>query len=220
MAYDEQIQSAVLQLQTLQSQFNLALTQYKQAYASYAQAIRNNGSKASAQVYLGQINTLNTRLSQLYSQIRVVLSQVNPAYQEITSENITEGKNLTSVYATLLEEKRKINELLADYQTLEEAQNYTSLKVGSNHGKYVIFSIIAVILIVLVFKQLVNFTSSSSEMRGGGNISTYNLIFNFILMILLLFLALVFKHSAGFILWGLIVLAYVLIKIKAFHKFK
>jgi hypothetical protein len=296
---DQQIQSAVLKLETLQKQFSLAMNQYKAAFASYTNEINNPSTKytympnhiywalpllktqsvanekacealcssdsnckaasfyylnsnpknkycftssgttkpvpfsfpgvtigtiypaaKSAQLYLEKIKELNLQLTSLHSQILNALKDVNPAYQSIVSQRQVEGNNLNQVYMSLLEQKNKIDQLLSEYNTLDHVQSDTALQVESNYMYYRILIIVAIIVAFFAIKQVLANSLSSSGMSGGGRGSTYDLLFNFILMVLLLFLADTFKHSAGYILWALLVLAYVLVKIKVLPKFK
>jgi|UniRef100_A0A6C0DSF3 hypothetical protein len=296
---DQQIQSAVLKLETLQKQFSLAMNQYKTAVASYTNEITNPNQKytyipnsfylgwpllkiqnvanekacealcssdpnckgatyyylnskpntkycitssgtskpfpiklpgvnvgvitpssQSAQLYLEKIKELNTNLTSLHSQILNTLKDINPTYQSIVSQTQVQGNNLNQVYMSLLDEKYKIDQLLAEYNTLDHVQNDTALQVESNYMYYRIVFIIAIIIAFFAIKQVIANSASSSGMTGGGKASLYDILFNFILMILLLFLAHAFQHSAGYILWALLVLAYVLVKIKVLPKFK
>ena len=284
-----QIQSSVLKLETLKTQFSLVLNKYKQIYANYQSQIKSSGSskyvslngrtywgtsgittttsstitecqalcssnsKCSgaiwnksnnscnlrsgysgvtpgslldyaivppAQLYLGQLRDLNAQLTNLHSQIISALLEINPTYQKVVTNDDVKGKYLNNVYSTLMQEKIQIDDLLAEYNTLDHVQNDTALQVESNYSYYRIFIIISIIVIFFVMKQLVVYSASLSEMRGGGKKLTYDILFNLILMILMLFLANEFQHSAGYILWSIFVLAYVFMKIKALPKFK
>lgn len=296
---DQQIQSSVLKLETLKTQFSLAMNQYKVARESYTNSISNSSTKytnipdriyfalpllktqivenekaceaqcssdttckaatyyylnsrpaskycitssgttsptpfsfpgvkmsvllpnsKNAQLYLEQIRVLNTQLTSLHSQILNALQDINPTYQSVVNKTEIEGNNLNSVYMSLVQEKEKIDQLLMEYNTLDNAQIDTALKVESNYMYYRILFIVALIVAFFAIKQVVANSVSSSGMSGGSKAIKYDLFFNFILMILMLFLAQVFQHSAGYILWALLVLAYVLVKIKVLPKFK
>jgi hypothetical protein len=196
---EQQIQSAILKLETLQKEFSLTMNQYKKAFASYTNSINNPITK-TRQLYLEQIKELNTKLTKLNSQIMNVSNDVNPSYQSSVNQIVTGENNLNYVYISLKEEKDKIDKLLAEYNTLDNVQMDSALKVESNYAYYRIFLIIVIILIFLLIKQMLSYSlySSSSGMRGGGiKISLYDMLFNFILIILFLFLAHAFKHSAG-----------------------
>jgi hypothetical protein len=121
---------------------------------------------------------------------------------------------------SLIEENNKINDVLAEYNTLDHLHNETLLKVESSYVYYRIVFIVAIIIIFFVVKEMTTYSLSNYGMKGGGKKITYDLMFNFILMILLLFLAQTFKHSAGYILWCLFVLSYVLVRLKVFPNFK
>jgi len=296
MAYQEQINSSVLKLETLQKEFSLTMNQYKKALASYENEISNPSQKYStfpgniyfalpfskteivedeakcaalcssdpnckaanfyymnsnekqkicitssgdskpmpfslpgvnfttiypasktAQLYLAQVKELNTKLSTLHSQILSSLKDVDPSYQSLVKETKVEGNNLDKVYMSLLDEKNKIDQLLAEYNTLDHVQSDTSLKLESNQMFYRVLFIVAIILIFLSFRYVIRIGATQS---GGGSASLYDMLFNFVLMVLLLFLAMAFQHAAGYILWAILVLAYVLVKLRIIPKFK
>jgi hypothetical protein len=166
--------------------------------------------------YLEKINKLNTFLLTLHSQILNVTKSVNPDHQRLVNNIEIDGKNLEDIYMSLNNERKRINKLMREYDTLEGTETETSLRSDSNYMYYRIFFIVAVIIVFVTLKQLLFPTFFSNGMTGGGKSSFYDLIFNFILMVLLLVLAQTFKHSAGYILWALFVLTYIFIKLKVF----
>jgi hypothetical protein len=168
MGDQQKIQSAILKLETLKTQFSLAMNQYKTASSNY------QTSRTPAN--LAQVNSLNSKLINLHAQILQTLKEVNPSYQSVSNATEIQGKNLFNVNENLTREKRKINALLAEYNTLEHLQTDTSLKVESNYSYYKILIIISIIVIFFIIKQLVSFSLSDSQMRGGGKTHFYNLL--------------------------------------------
>jgi hypothetical protein len=177
-------------------------------------------NSSASQFYLEKINEMNALLLRLHSEISNTLKKVNPEYQNVVKNTEIEGKNLEDIYMSLNDEKKKIDKLLGKYNTLERRQTDSGLRTESNYMYYRVLMIVAVIVVFVTLKQLLFTSFSSYGMMGGGKSSFYDLSFNFILMILLLLLAQTFNHSAGYILWALLVLTYVLIKLKVFSKFK
>jgi hypothetical protein len=169
MGDQQKIQSAILKLETLKTQFSLAMNQYKTASSNY------QTSRTSAN--LAQVNSLNGKLINLHAQILQTLKEVNPSYQSVSNATEIQGKKLFNINENLTREKRKINALLAEYNTLEHLQTDTSLKVESNHLYYRILGIISVIVIFFIIKYIFTFSSSDSQIRGGGKTRFYDLLF-------------------------------------------
>ena len=177
-------------------------------------------NSSASRVYLEKINDINTLLLNIHSEIFNTLKKVNPDYQNVVYNTEIEGKNLQDIYMSLQDEKKRIDKLLKEYNTLEHSQTDSDLRSDSNYMHYRILLIVAVIVVFVTLKELVFPTFFSNGMTGGGKSSFYDLFFNFIFMILLLLLAQTFNNSAGYILWALFVLTYLFIKLKVFSKSK
>jgi len=215
--------SSILNLQTLQSQFALTMDQYKQAYASYTSTISgSNTDPLLRKSYLAQIEELNTKLIDLNSQILNAtkdLGTSNPSLPNLTQEK---DNSLMQIYIKLLEEKGEINKILDEYALLDYSQDESTLRADTNYLYYRILIIISIIIFIFTLRLLISIPQSSNVMKGGGGgkSSFYDLVFNFILILLLLLLAQSFKNKAGYILWSLFVLSYVLIELNIFKKLK
>lgn len=206
-------ESPILKLQTLKSEFSLALNQYNTAFSNYTtDAISLQVDDSKKKSYLEQIYTLNNKLTDLYSQINDTLVSLGPNYNSGINKNNEKQINLDSVNSTLMEQKKQISQLLDEVYTLESNHSDSSLIVDSNYMFYKILIIVSLIVIFFTTKQLILYSISTSKMTGGGKFSFYDLSFNFVLMILLLFLAQTFNHSAGYLLWAIFVLTYLLMK--------
>jgi len=206
-------ESPILKLQTLKSEFSLALNQYNTAFSNYTTDALSLEADDSRKIsYLEQIYTLNNKLTDLYSQISDTLVSLGPDYNSGINQNNDKQLDLDSVNSTLMEQKKQISQLLDELDTLESNHSDSSLIVDSNYMFYKILIIVTLIIIFFTIKQLVLYSISKSQMTGGGKFSFYDLNFNFVLMILLLFLAQTFNHSAGYLLWAIFVLTYLLMK--------
>jgi hypothetical protein len=123
------------------------------------------------QMYLNQCQELNERLVSLHGEIMNVLQSTEPSYKKKVEDIEVQGTNLNQIYSNLQEERKKIDRLLAEYQTLDQIQADSSLEVDSNYSYYRILFIIALIVLFFVVKQLLTSgnggaTSSSAEIFG------------------------------------------------------
>lgn len=204
--------SSILKSEMLQSQFSLATTQYNTALSNYK--IMANSAQPDIlkmKSYLEQIDKLNNELTDLYYRINNTFASVN--LKNNTASKISDKEqSLKTTYLDLLEQKKQISKLLKESETLESKHSDSSLIVDSHYMFYKVLIIVALILIFFIIKQFVLYSIPKSQMTGGGRFSFYDLRFNFVLIILLLFLAQTFNHSAGYILWAIFVLTYLLMK--------
>jgi hypothetical protein len=218
----QDINSAYLNLQSLQSSFSLLLNQYKTAYASYLNEVNVNPNSAKARQYLSQAQGIQANLDSTYSNIKTALQNANSSYLNSKTDMKTNKGNLTQVYSTLTDEKKKIGKLMAEYNTLDHVQEDSGLKLQSNYIYYRILVVVVIILVILFIKQVVNSSLNTTGIQSGGSskLVSYNLLFNFAIIILLLCLAYIVQHSSGYILWALLVISFILYKMKIFRKFK
>jgi hypothetical protein len=206
-------ESPILKLQTLQSQFSLAMDQYNTAFSNYISIVNSpKPNNSQMKSYLAQIDTLNNKLTDLYSEINQTLGFIEPQYTSSINQNNEKQTSLDGIYSTLMKQKKQISQFLDEGNVIESSHSDSSLVVDSNYMFYKILIIVALIVIFFTVKQFVLYSIPKSQMTGGGKFSFYDLGFNFVLMILLLFLAQTFNHSAGYILWAIFVLTYLLMK--------
>jgi hypothetical protein len=213
-------ESAYLKLEKLQTTFSLQINQYKTAYTTYINEIAVSPNSARAREYLANASAINAQLRDTHGKILTALENVNASYQSDLDLVASNKSSLGRVYSKLKKERGDINQLLKEYNTLEHVQTDAELQINSNMIYYRILIIICAIIAVLIVKQFITFGKASTGMVGGGKGKKYDMLFNFIIMILLLFLANAFQHSSAYILWSLFVLAFVVYKMKLFNKTK
>ena len=236
----DNLKSNVLKLESLEKEFSLVMTQYKEVYASYVQELNHsvkddgfitrpgyiywadpilknqnveNESECAAlcssdpqckaasyfkgqklgeksicatsggnaapvlsknattiypnarlqYMYLQRCQELNERLAELHGEIMNVLDSSEPHYKKKVEDINIQGNSLNKVYSNLLEERSKIDRLLAEYETLNQVQTDSSLNVESNYSLYRILFILALIILFFVVKQLLSYGSSSAS---------------------------------------------------------
>jgi hypothetical protein len=160
MGDQEKIQSSILKLETLKTQFTLAMQQYKTAFANYTISTTSEN--------LRKVNSLNDLLSNLHSQILDTLKYVNPTYYSVSDKTKIQVNNLNAININLLKERQKINKLLSEYNTLDHLQTDTTLKIESQYTYYKILLIISLVLMFFIVYQFLYSSSSSNYLVTGG----------------------------------------------------
>ena len=89
MGDQENIHSSILKLETLKTQFSLAMKQYKTAFSNYTISTTSEN--------LRQVNSLNDLLVNLHSQILNTLKYVNPAYYSVSDKTKVQVNNLNTI---------------------------------------------------------------------------------------------------------------------------
>jgi len=165
MGDQENIHSSILKLETLKTQFSLAMKQYKTAFSNYTISTTSEN--------LRQVNSLNDLLVNLHSQILNTLKYVNPAYYSVSDKTKVQVNNLNTINFYLRKERQKVNKLLSEYNTLDNLQTDTTLKIESQYLYYKILLVISLVLIFFIVYQFLYASSSSKSLVGGRNTLFY-----------------------------------------------
>jgi hypothetical protein len=160
MGDQENIHSSILKLETLKTQFSLAMKQYKTAFSNYTISTTSEN--------LRQVNSLNDLLVNLHSQILNTLKYVNPAYYSVSDKTKVQVNNLNTINFYLRKERQKVNKLLSEYNTLDHLQTDTTLKIESQYTYYKILLIISLVLMFFIVYQFLYSSSSSNYLITGG----------------------------------------------------
>jgi len=119
--------------------------------------------------YLLNIKNLNHQLSEINQEIVKITNNEGASIYD-TEEINRRHKNieLKNNYATLLKERKMIQEKLNNLQSLEETQNDSGLVTNSNYLSYVLLLTFAVVIIVILFKISGSGNVNASQQYGGG----------------------------------------------------
>ena len=119
--------------------------------------------------YLLNIKNLNQQLSEINQEIVKITNNEGVGIYD-TEEINRRHKNieLKNNYATLLKERKMIQEKLNNLQSLEETQNDSGLVTNSNYLSYVLLLTFAVVIIVILFKISDTGNTNSEQQYGGG----------------------------------------------------
>jgi hypothetical protein len=120
------------------------------------------------------------------------------------------SQTLDQNYDTLLNERAKIAKLEKEYVTLNAANKDTQLVVTEYYSKYIVLVFVTLLLVLLLLK----FAITGGEQTGGGNNFIKESIFLLILMTVSIGLAPVINNLNANVFLTLIIISYVLIKMK------
>lgn len=164
------------------------------------------------------LQALNDRLISINGDITTSMDQMTPT-GEVMAEQEQKKQHLNSIYENLLLDKKRLNEMIHEFETLQQSNTDTSLQAQQSQSVYRIYIIIALIIVIFSVKILI-MGNTSNQQRGGGKYSFVDMAFNFVILVLLLGLAMCFKSMSGYILWSMVALGYVIVKLKAIRKVK
>lgn len=119
-------------------------------------------------------------------------------------------QTLDQNYNTLLTQRKQIEKLEKEYATLNVADKDTQLVVTEYYSKYIVLVFVTLLLVLL----LVKFASTGEGQVGGGNNFINESIFLLILMIASIGLAPVINNLNAYIIVTMLVISYIVIKMK------
>ena len=120
------------------------------------------------------------------------------------------NQTLEQNYNALLADRRQIKKLEKEYITLNAADKDTQIVVTEYYSKYIVLIFVTILLVLLLLKYAI----TGGEQSGGGNNFINESIFLLILMIVSIGLAPIFNNNNAYIFITLIVISYIVIKIK------
>lgn len=104
------------------------------------------------------------------------------SYKQTEQTNQQKAQILRQNYNTLEEERRDIEEIIRQYETLNSVYENGNINVTSNYYWYILYVIIAIFLVFLLLKF-----NLTSEQIGGGNFTKFSpFIFGLLVFIIIL----------------------------------
>ena len=119
-------------------------------------------------------------------------------------------QTLNQNYNILLNQRKQIEKLEKEYITLDSANKDSQLVVTEYYSKYIVLVFVTLLLVLL----LVKFASTGEGQVGGGNNFINESIFLLILMIVSIGLAPVINNLNAYLIVTILVISYIIIKMK------
>ena len=114
--------------------------------------------------YTYQLQNLNQQLMDINEQINNSVNQSNSEYQNNLGQINQRGQALQQNYVVLTGDRDRINIMIREFETLNEAQQNSDLNATMSYYNYIVLLFVAIFLVVLLFRF-----SLPSEQVGGGN---------------------------------------------------
>lgn len=145
-----------------------------------------------AKKYLLAIESINRKLLETNKKIQQNIAQGQPLYNSIKTKAISQNDELTQNYQQLVMEREKIEKMLSSYQDLDEREINGNLKINQKYYTFVLLTIIAICIIILLYKFSSIFSNSqntsSNYVQQGGQIDTAFNISGLIIIICIIFI--------------------------------
>ena len=138
--------------------------------------------------YSYQLQQINTQLLNINQQIMSTTNSSYGVFQQTKQQNQQQEQALKNNYQTLTQERIEIDEMVRQFETLNDAYNDGNINVTSNYYSYIVLVFIAIFLIFV----LINFSISGQQIGGGNNLK---FVTNHFLMFGLLGAIIIFTSS-------------------------
>ena len=119
-------------------------------------------------------------------------------------------QTLDQNYNSLLTDRIQIKKLEKEYITLNAADKNSQIVLTEYYSKYIVLIFVTILLVLLILKYAI----TGGEQRGGGNNFINESIFLLILMIVSIGLAPIFNNNNAYVFLTIIIISYIVIKIK------
>ena len=114
--------------------------------------------------YTYQLQNLNQQLMDINEQINNSVNQSNTQYQNNLGQINERGQALQQNYLVLTGDRDRINIMVREFETLNEAQQNSDINVTMNYYNYIVLLFVAIFLVCLLLRF-----SVPSEQVGGGD---------------------------------------------------
>jgi small-conductance mechanosensitive channel len=151
---------------------------------------------------LGIVSSINDKLNTTNQKIMGLINGGQKGYDVLVSKNSNSHDELIQNYKVLQTERKMINKMLAEFDDLEESQIETDLMTNQNYYSFMLLSVIAVAVCVILFyfagsssNTSNTSTTSNTIQQGGKSIFSLGLLGIFFSMITIVILILLIKSK-------------------------
>lgn len=137
------------------------------------------------------VEKLNTQLTNVNTQIQSITKSGQTIYDTQTYQRKLQTTELVSQFVSLAKERKKIEELLNNYQTLDQNENAASIKINQNY--YSFFLLLALVIIIIIVLTFYIFPAKKQSLipsfqGGGGKLDNKTNYLLFFIVIILIFI--------------------------------
>lgn len=160
-----------------------------------------------ATAYLLNIQNINMQLTNVNNQILEKINNSNTLYSDQYEERSQKAAILLANYQKLNAERIKIENMVNEYQDLDQAQLEGNIKINENYYSFLLLFALSILTIIILYKMSTSSTSSSSSgffnQQGGEfgselGINIYYVIFVIILLaIIIYYYSFIMNYTSG-----------------------
>lgn len=205
-------------LKTLSEQYNNILTEYQNTYNEYISSLNKSATNVNRANQKENISTYSYKLEKLNQQLldinQQILGQINSSssnYKTETKQRDQKNIILDQNNNILTNERAQIQQMKNEFITINSANKNTELMLTQYYSRYIVLIFITILLVILLLK----YSITGTDQRGGNrNFFVKESSFLFMIMVIFLGLAHVFNNINSYILFTIIIISYVVIKLK------
>lgn len=133
--------------------------------------------------YLKVIQGLSEQLTNINQEILKTMNKGKPLYSEQELHRKQQTVILNRNYKKLVKEREKVEKTIKKYQDLNKSQNQGEIFISQNYSKFIILTII-LLIIIFIFIKILPSMANTQTIQSGGSLknNTYFLIFIIILI--------------------------------------
>ena len=154
----------LLEMKNLETEIEGLIIQYEQVQVNYTNNIKN-GLSAKAGLELQRLNELNGQLLQKIGQAKTLaVSKMIPTENENQAKIFKNIPDLKEKANRLSSEKRVIDKLLEEQQSINGANQMITLERQSNYYKYITMFFISILIIGITLRAYFSDSTNSVEL--------------------------------------------------------
>jgi hypothetical protein len=145
----------------------------------------DNAIISKGQYLLSIVQSINGQLTKINEEILAKTTQGQPLYDSTLEESISQNKLLKDKYIALTLDRKKITEMMNEYQTLDEIHIQEDIKINQNY--YSFFLLLALSILIMYILYTFSGTSNSSAVVQSGEVlsnNTYYIVFGILIIAL------------------------------------
>jgi hypothetical protein len=135
------------------------------------------------------VQNINDKLTRVNEKIQKMSQPVENQFNLEAEQRSSSNTDLMNQYKNLVGERDKIQQMLNEYQTLDEQQVQGNIHISQNYYSFILLMFLAILVIFLLYKfSIPSAQSSTTFIQNGGQLGTsaYYMVFGIFLLILLL----------------------------------
>ena len=132
------------------------------------------------------VKNINQQLTDVNSQIQQKTNAGQPLYDEQSEQRGLQTFELIGQFIQLNQEREKINQVLNEYQTLDQAQTQGDIMINQNYYSFLLLLGLAIVILIILYKFGFSSTTENTPplLQSGGElgINAYYIVFGIIIV--------------------------------------